>query len=56
MTVAQDEQDLATFETEYNEDPKLANKVKDQVCPYQLHMRLLKRDERTCNPAGTLRQ
>lgn len=56
MTINQSDQDLATLRQEYDADPEFADLVKDPVSPYRLHMRLLKRGDRTCIPVGTLRQ
>ncbi|KAK1867157.1 hypothetical protein I4F81_009666 [Pyropia yezoensis] len=56
MTINQSDQDLATLEQEYKADPEFADLAKDPVSPYRFHMRLLKRGDRTCIPAGTLRQ
>ena len=56
MTFRTTDQDLATIAKEYSEDPEFAAIVKEPAPPYRLDMGLLKRGDRTCIPAGTLRQ
>jgi len=55
MTTHLSEQDLATLREEYRADPELATLAQEPVAPFTQDMWLLKRGDRTCIPAGTLR-
>lgn len=55
MTIEPSDQDLATLREEYHADPEFVDLMEAPKAPYHLDMGLLKRGDRTCLPAGTLR-
>jgi len=55
MTTHLSEQNLATLSDEYGADPEFATLAQDPVAPYTKDMGFLKRSDRTCISAGTLR-
>ena len=55
LTTHLSEKDLATLREEYRADPEFATLSQEPAAPFTQDMGLLKRGDRTCIPAGTLR-